>query len=105
VNLKRQHKDLYESIEASVADRYMTKQGAAVFSMVKPLESVKTLATLADDVFALVERFKGSSPVTSMNSYHFLVRLLKEQCIVEANPDSGAPRVSVKANKDVPGTA
>jgi len=101
VNLKRQHKDLYESIEASVADRYMTKQGAAVFSMVKPLESVKTLATLADDVFALVERFKGSSPVTSMNSYHFLVRLLKEQCIVEANPDSGAPKVSVKANKDV----
>jgi hypothetical protein len=102
VNLKRQHKDLYESLEASIVDRYMTKQGATVFSMVKPTESVKTLSTLADDVFALVERFKGSAPVTAMNSYHLLARLLKEQCIVEANPDSGAPRVSVKANKDVP---
>lgn len=102
VNLKRNHKDLYESLETSVAGRYMTKQGATVFSMVKPTESVKTLSILADDVFALVERFKGSAPVTAMNSYHLLVRLLKEQCIVEANPDSGAPRVSVKANKDVP---
>lgn len=102
VNLKRHHKDLFESLEAAIADRYMTKQGETVFSMVKPSESVKTLATLADDVFTLVELFKGNAPVAGMSSYHLLARLLKEQCIVEANPDSGASRVTVKANKDVP---
>lgn len=102
VNLKRQQKDLYASIESVVADRYMTKQSETVFSMVKPSESVKTLSILADDVFTLVERFKGNKLVASMSSYNFLVRLLKEQCLVEADPANGSSRVSVKANKDVP---
>ena len=101
VNLKRHHKELYESLETVITDRYMTKQGDAVFSMVKPSESINTLATLADDVFTLVERFRGNEPVTSMNSYQFLARLLKEQCIVE-RVDTHTTQVSVKANKDVP---
>ena len=102
VNLKRNQKDLYEALDATVTNRYMTKQGEAVFSMVKPSESIKTLAALADDVFALAERFKGNASVSSMSSYHLLARLLKEQCVVETNPESGAQKVSVKANKDVP---
>src|SRR5271169_433710 len=101
VNRKRHHKDLYEALEPAIADRYMTKQGDAVFSMVKPSESEKTLATLANDVFTLVERFTGNGPVTSMNSYQLLARLLKEQCIVE-RVDKHTTQVSVKANKDVP---
>jgi len=101
VNLKRQHKDLYESLETAITDRYLTKQGDAVFSMVKPSESINTLAKLADDVFTLVERFTGNEPVTSMNSYQLLARLLKEQCIV-ARVDTHTTQVSIKANKDVP---
>jgi len=101
VNLKRHHKDLYESLETSITERYMTKQGDAVFSMVKPSESINTLATLANDVFSLVEQFRGNEPVTSMNSYQLLARLLKEQCIVE-RVDTHTTQVSVKANKDVP---
>lgn len=101
VNLKRHHKDLYESLETAITDRYMTKQGDAVFSMVKPSESINTLATLANDVFSLVERFTGNEPVTTMNSYQLLARLLKEQCIVE-RVDTHTTQVSVKANKDVP---
>jgi hypothetical protein len=101
VNLKRHHKDLYESLETPITDRYMTKQGDAVFSMVKPSESINTLATLANDVFSLVERFTENEPVTSMNSYQLLARLLKEQCIV-ARVDTHTTQVSVKANKDVP---
>ncbi len=101
VNLKRHHRDLYESLDKVLADRYMTKQGEAVFSMVKPSESTKTLATLADDVFTMVERFTGNEPVTTMNSYRLLARLLKEQCIVE-RVDTHTTQVSVKANKDVP---
>lgn len=101
VNLKRHHKDLYESLETAITDRYMTKQGDAVFSMVKPSESITTLATLANDVFSLVEQFRGNEPVTSMNTYQLLARLLKEQCIVE-RVDTHTTQVSVKANKDVP---
>jgi hypothetical protein len=101
VNLKRHHKDIYEFLDKVLADRYMTKQGEAVFSMVKPSESTKTLATLADDVFTLVERFRGNEPVTTMTSYQLLARLLKEQCIV-ARVDKDTSQVTVKANKDVP---
>lgn len=100
VNLKRHHKDLYEALDKALADRYMTKQGEAVFSMVKPSESMKTLATLADDVFTLVERFTGNEPVVTMTSYQFLVRLLKEQCILQ-RVDTHTTQVSVKENKDV----
>ncbi len=101
VNLKRHHKDLYESLETAITDRYMTKQGDAVFSMVRPSESINTLRTLANDVFSLVERFRGNEPITTMNTYQLLVRLLKEQCIVE-RVDTHTTLVSVKANKDVP---
>ena len=101
VNLKRHHKDLYASLEMAITDRYMTKQGDAVFSMVKPSESINTLATLANDVFSLLERFTGNDPVVSMKSYQLLARLLKEQCIVE-RVDTHTTQVSVKANKDVP---
>ena len=101
VNLKRHHKDLYASLETAITDRYMTKQGDAVFSMVKPSESINTLATLANDVFSLLERFTGNEPVITMKSYQLLARLLKEQCIVE-RVDTHTTQVSVKANKDVP---
>jgi hypothetical protein len=100
VNLKRHHKDLYEALDKVLSDRYMTKQGEAVFSMVKPSESMKTLASLAEDVFTLVERFRGNEPVVAMTSYQFLIRLLKEQCILE-RVDTHTTQVSVKANKDV----
>jgi hypothetical protein len=100
VNLKRHHKDLYEALDKALSDRYMSKQGEAVFSMVKPSESTKTLASLAEDVFTLVERFRGNDPVVTMTSYQFLVRLLKEQCILE-RVDTHTTQVSVKENKDV----
>lgn len=101
VNLKRHHKDLYETLDKALADRYMTKKGASVFSMVKPSESTKTLSTLAQDLFTLVEYFRGNEPVVTMTSYQLLVRLLKEQCILE-RVDTHTTLVSVKANKDVP---
>jgi hypothetical protein len=100
VNLKRHHKGLYEALDKTLCDRYMTKQGEGVFSMVKPSESMKTLASLADDLFTLVERFTGNEPVVTMTSYQFLVRLLKEQCILQ-RVDMHTTQVMVKANTDV----
>ncbi len=102
VNLKRHHTDLYGALPAELSDRYMTKQGEAIFSMVKPTESMNTLQTLAADVFTLLERFKNSEPVVSMSSYQLLKRLFQEQCIEEHDPTTAATKISVKANKDVP---
>lgn len=101
VNLKRHHKDLYEALDKSVTDRYMSKQGEAVFSMVKPSQSMSTLETLANDLFGLVERFKGHKEVAAMTSYQLIVRLLKEQCIIE-RINTHETKITVKANKDVP---
>ena len=102
INLKRHHKDLYEIIPGELSGRYMTKQGEAIFSMVRPTESMNTLGTLAADVFTLVEQFKDNEPVVAMSSYQLLQRLFREQCIEEHDTATTAPRIMVKANKDVP---
>ena len=51
-------------------------------------------------MFSLVERFAGNDPVITMTSYQFLVRLLKEQCILD-RVDTHTTHISLKANKDV----
>ncbi len=102
VNLKRQHKELYEELEKEQVDRYMSKSGESLFSMVKPSESEKTLKSLSEDLFFLVERFKGKDEVTSMSKYKLLVRLMKEQCIVEEDIETKGKKITVKPNKEVP---
>jgi hypothetical protein len=102
INVKRHHKDLFEALDKGLTDRYLSKQGEAVFSMVKPSESIETLETLGADLFCLIERFKDPGQITAMSSYQLLVRLLKEQCWVEQNPESQVQRVSIKPNKEVP---
>ncbi len=102
VNLKRHHGELFERLEKERIDRYMSKRGESLFSMVKPSESEKTLRSLSEDLFFLVERFKDKGEVTSMSSYKLLVRLMKEQCIVEEDIATKGKKISVKPNKDVP---
>jgi len=102
VNLKRHERALFDALGPEWTNRYLSKQGQAVFSMVKPTESVRTLEVLGNDLFFLVEQFKSNPRVTGMSSYQLLVRLLREQCRVEPKADSGEPRVSIKPNKEVP---
>lgn len=102
VNLKRHHKDLFEALDKELMDRYLSKQGETVFSMVKPSESMRTLETLGADLFFLIERFKGNELITGMSSYQLMARVLKEQCHVEQDVETQAQRVSIKPNKEVP---
>ena len=85
VNLKRHERALFDALGPEWTNRYLTKQGQAVFSMVKPSESIRTLEVLGEDLFFLVEQFKENPHVTGMSSYQLLVRLLREQCRVEQN--------------------
>jgi hypothetical protein len=102
INLKRHHQDLFEALDKALTDRYLSKQGEAVFSMVKPSESMGTLETLGADLFFLIERFKDHGPIIGMSSYQLMVRLLKEQCYVEQDGETQVQRVSIKPNKEVP---
>ena len=102
VNLKRHHKDLFEALEKGLTDRYLSKQEEAVFSMVKPSESMRTLESLGADLFFLIERFKENELITGMSSYQLLVRLFKEQCSVEPNKETQGQRVSIKPNQEIP---
>jgi hypothetical protein len=101
VNLKRHHKGLFEGLDKALTDRYLSKQGEGVFSLVKPSESIRTLEGLGADLFLLIERFKENALITGMSSYQLLVRLLKEQCSVEQDAGIQVQRVSIKPNKEV----
>lgn len=100
VNLKRHHLDQYEALK-ELTSRY-GKSSDGAFA-VKPSDSAKKLAELADDCFLLVERFKNNTAVTGMASYKHLVRLFNDQCVVET--DNNETRVAVKANKDIPSSS
>ena len=96
-NLKRHHAKEYNAV-GEITLRYDKKSDGA-FS-VKPTESAKKLVELGDDCFYLVERFKSMKTVCTMGSYKHLVRLFTDQCVVEKDDDK-APRVVIKASKDI----
>jgi hypothetical protein len=102
VNLKRQHKELFTALGKELTDRYLGHKGASVFSMVKPSESAKTLEMVAGDLFALIEGLKNSEDVVSMPTYLLMLRVLKDQCIVDEDVETKARKVEVKKSKDVP---
>jgi hypothetical protein len=98
VNLKRNHKEHFDTIGNALIERYLSTESLRCFSMVKPSESAKTLASVSNDLFHLVEQFKGLPDITDMHSYKLLERVLKEQCTVS---DDGT-QVTVKRPKEIP---
>ena len=100
VNLKRGHKELFDSVEESILDRYFSEQALGCFAMVKPSEARHTLISVADDLFDLIERFKDYSQIASMHSYKLLERVLKEQCNLNVSNDSKP--VEIKKPKEIP---
>jgi len=99
VNLKRSHKAQFAIVDQAIIDNYFSKKALNCFSMVKPSESNKTLASVADDLFDLVEQFKDIKPVNSMHSYKLLERVLKEQCNLQVS--DGKKKVEVKIPKEI----
>jgi hypothetical protein len=89
VNLKRHHRDLFESLDGSFSDRYLTRKGQGFFSMPKPSESEKTLEKVALDLFDLVRRFAEDENVAAMSSYQTMSRVLSDQCTVESTESGG----------------
>jgi hypothetical protein len=99
VNLKRQHRPIFETIEKELVDRYLTEKALGCFSLVKPSESAKTLETVSQDLFSLVERFRLNKQVTSLNTFGVLLRVLKEQCDLSVGTE--ATELAVKESKKI----
>ena len=100
VNLKRSHEDLFETVEQGIVEKYLPEKALKCFSMVKPSESGKNLASLSADLFDLVEQFKDHPEVKAMHSYKLLERVLREQCNLTESKAKRA--VEVKKPKDIP---
>jgi hypothetical protein len=100
-NLKRHHQDLFDALGKEFTDRYLRKEEESIFSMVKPSESSRILQALGNDLFFLIERFSSHQDVATMTSYQLMVRLLREQCLVEEDPDSQTKTVMIKSNREV----
>jgi hypothetical protein len=98
INLKRGHKELFDTIDEGIIDKYLSKESLQCFSMVKPSESAKTLASVSADLFHLVEQFKDNPEVKGMHSYKLLERVLKEQC----NVSDDGKAVELKCPKEIP---
>jgi hypothetical protein len=99
VNLKRGYQAQFETVAKAIIDKYFSKKALGCFSMVKPSESKKTLASVADDLYDLVEQFKDCKQVSAMHSYKLLERVLKEQCNLNVSDDKKG--VEVKKPKEI----
>lgn len=98
VNVKRNHKEISDMINADIRDKYLSEKSLQCFAMVKPSESSKTLNSVSSDLFDLVEQFKGHPEVKSMHSFKLLQRVLNEQC----NVSDDGKQVEVKKPKEIP---
>jgi hypothetical protein len=101
LNLKRQHRDCFDSIALELREQYLGKKAKASFSLVKPSESEKTLKMVADHLFDLVEMFKDEPAVCAMHSYKLMQRVLNDHCRIDQVPDGGR-QVLLKKPSEVP---
>jgi len=101
-NLKRHHRTLFDKLDKDLTNRYLSKSVESLFASVKPSDSSRTLDQLAKDIFILTQQFASVSTLQNMNSLKQLVRLFKEQCIIEEGEHSGEEKAVARPNKDVP---
>lgn len=101
VKLKRHHAELHTGLEPELAARYNTKKALNCFSQVKPSDSAKTLAAVAQDCFALLQRFQKHPQVSAMPSYRLLQRAFDDHCEVKTSGEDAPVEVIVKPAKEV----
>ena len=97
--LKRKRPDAFEALPARLRERYLDRSG--YFADVKGSNAQRRLKECAEDIWLLIERFRDSKSVVRLKAYKILARLFDEQCVVEAPEEGQAPRVVVKAPKEI----
>ena len=104
VELKKKAPSYYESVDDALKESYERGERSGCFAM-KPSESGKQLEQVAEDLYLLVEQFKGWGEVEKLRTYGHLCRVLREQCEVVGSPEgeekAGQNRVKLKEPKQV----
>ena len=100
INLKRHHQNLFDTVSATLVERYVSEKSLSAFSLVKPSESAKTLEIVSADLYELIEQFKDQPKVCRMHSYKLMQRVLTEQCNVQS--DGTGSKITVKKPKQIP---
>ena len=101
VNLKRQHRELFDELKPELVEKYLNKKELGCFSFVKPSETEKRLSEVAEDLFELIKRFSDNPDVTGMSSFDLLIRVFEDQCEVSEATDDLPEQVSVRPAKEV----
>jgi len=103
INLKRQQRTHFDKLNEDIVKRYLGKNTESLFASVKPSDSSRTLDQMATDIHTLTDRFSSIEAVENMSTFKHLVRLFKEQCLVEeADDNTFEDKAVAKSNKDVP---
>lgn len=102
VNLKRQYQELFEILPQELVEKYLSEKAVACFSLVKPSETERTLGSVSQDLFQVVQRFTDNRDVQAMYTYSLLVRVLRDQCRVKETADGQLIEIEVKPPKEIP---
>ena len=102
VNLKRQYPDLFATLPQELVDKYLSEKAVSCFSLVKPSETERTLASVSTDLFQVSQHFADHADVKGMHSYSLLLRVLNEQCRVKETADGELVEIEVKPAKEIP---
>lgn len=102
VNLKRHYKEQFATLAPELVEKYLSEKAVACFSMVKPSEAERTLASVSADLLHIIQHFASEREVTDMYSYGLLQRVLTEQCTIKMSADGEPIEVVVKPAKEVP---
>ena len=97
--LARIRKAAYAGLAPELIERYMGKDSDGCFSRVKPSESIRTLAHMAEDLALLVEQFLANDAIRKWPEYQLLERVLREQCTVTGSGLEA--KVAVKPPREV----
>jgi len=69
-----------------------------LFASVKPSDSSRTLDQIATDIHTFIDRFSSIEAVEDMSTFKHLVRLFKEQCLVEeADENTSEYKAGIKS--------
>ena len=102
VNLKRQYRELFETLPKELVEKYLSEKVVSCFSRVKPSETERTLASVSEDLFQVVQHFMDDPQVKAMYSHSLLLRVLNEQCRVKETADGQLVEIAVKPSKEIP---
>jgi hypothetical protein len=110
-NLKRQHLDLFNSIDTDddpITTKYMgfRKNEYNYFAQFKSSERQLLLEEVKDHLFLLVKKFENDPVISAEKPYRLLVRLMSEQCKIVPAGNSSEPELDdiliLKDPKEIP---